>query len=130
MQMPGPAADVTSALMTSLLPFEDLTRASGSQLFLGREHGVEVSFFVNHTAPGRGVSPHRHPYPEVFLVQSGEVAFVVDGERIAIAGGNVVVAPAGAVHEFVNTGDATLEMVSIHPVAEMETEWVEDPTGA
>ena len=115
--------------MPALLSFADLATETGSQLFLGRDHGVEVSFFVNHTAPGRGVAPHRHPYPEVFLVQGGEATFVVDGERIATGAGHVVVAPAGAVHEFANTGDATLEMVSIHPVAAMETEWVERPAG-
>ena len=121
--------NVTSVLMPAPLSFADLATETGSQLFVGREHGAEVSFFVNHAAPGRGVSPHRHPYPEVFLVQDGEVTFVVDGERIATGAGNVVVAPAGAVHEFVNTGTAPLEMVSIHPAGEMETEWVEQPDG-
>jgi mannose-6-phosphate isomerase-like protein (cupin superfamily) len=39
--------------------------------------------------------------------------------------GQVVVVPAGATHAFRNTGATTLEMVSIHPVAEMVTEWVD-----
>jgi hypothetical protein len=33
---------------------------------------------------------------------------------------------AGAVHGFRNTGDRPLEMTSIHPAAEMVTEWIEE----
>jgi mannose-6-phosphate isomerase-like protein (cupin superfamily) len=113
--------------MVAPLSFAELATESGSQLFVGREHGADVSFFVNHAAPGRGVAPHRHPYPEIFVIQGGEAAFVVDGERVATGAGHVVVVPAGAVHEFVNTGNEALEMVSIHPVPAMETEWVEQP---
>jgi quercetin dioxygenase-like cupin family protein len=112
--------------MTSVLTYMDLTTATGSQLFLGCDHGgVEVSFFLNHTSPGRGPGPHRHPYPEVFVLQDGEATFEVDGERIEAAAPRVIVVPARAVHGFTNTGSEPLEMVSIHPVATMETEWVE-----
>ncbi len=33
--------------------------------------------------------------------------------------------PAGAMHAFANSGDGTLEMISIHAAAEMATEWAE-----
>ena len=39
-------------------------------------------------------------------------------------GGATVVVPAGAAHRFENTGDVTLELTSIQPVAEMKTEWL------
>jgi quercetin dioxygenase-like cupin family protein len=97
---------------------------STAQVFNGCEHDVDVSFFVNHIEPGRTVSQHRHPYPEVFVVQDGEVTFTVDGEEVAARGGQVIVVPAEAAHGFHVTGDRTLEMVSLHPVAEMETEWL------
>lgn len=102
----------------------DLATETTSQLFLGQDHGVDVSFFLNHTEPGRTVSEHRHPYPEVFIVHDGEAMFVVDGQEISARGGQVVVVGAGAAHGFTNTGDRPLEMTSIHPVAEMETEWL------
>jgi quercetin dioxygenase-like cupin family protein len=95
-----------------------------AQTFNGHEHGVDVSFFVNHAEPGKVVSQHRHPYPEVFVIQDGEATFTVDGVEVAARGGQVIVVPAGAAHGFHVTGDRTLEMVSIHPVAEMETEWL------
>src|SRR5213075_3368162 len=64
---------------------------STAQTFNGHEHGVDVSFFVNHAEPGRTVSQHRHPYPEVFIVHDGEATFSVDGEEIAARAGQVIV---------------------------------------
>jgi quercetin dioxygenase-like cupin family protein len=104
----------------------DLATETTSQLFPGSRFGVDVSFFLNHTAPGRRVRGHRHPYPEVFVVLDGEVTVTVDGTEITARGGQLVVVPAGATHGFANSGADTLEMISIHPVAEMTTEWVED----
>lgn len=103
----------------------DLGTETASQLFLGRDHGVGVSFFMNHMAPGRAVRAHRHPYPEVFVIHDGEATFTVDGADYAGRGGHVIVVPAGAVHGFRTTGAGTLEMTSIHVSAEMDTEWVE-----
>src|SRR4051812_6090886 len=104
----------------------DLGAATTAQRFDGHRHGgIDVSFFLNHTPPGRGASAHRHPYAEVFLVRDGEVTFTVDDVTVVGRGGQVVVVPAGATHAFTNTGEETLEMVSIHPVAEMVTEWEE-----
>jgi mannose-6-phosphate isomerase-like protein (cupin superfamily) len=94
-----------------------------AQRFDGADHDVDVSFFLNHTPPGRGADAHRHPYAEVFVLHEGEATFTVDGTAALARGGQVVVVPAGATHAFRNTGAGTLEMTSIHPVAEMVTEW-------
>ena len=104
----------------------DLATGGSAELFSGADHGIDVSFFLNHTAPGSGAEAHRHPYAEVFVVLDGAVAFTVDGRDHAARGGHVVVVPAGAAHAFRNAGDETLEMVSIHPVATMETDWLEE----
>jgi quercetin dioxygenase-like cupin family protein len=103
----------------------DLATETTSELFLGAEHGVDVSFFINHTRPGVEVAAHRHPYPEVFVVRAGDVHFAVDGESMTARAGQVVVVPAGATHGFRNAGGEVVEMLSIHPVAEMHTEWME-----
>ena len=78
-----------------------------------------------HMAPGKGPRVHRHPYPEVFIVRAGEATFRVDGAEHAARAGHVLVVPAGAAHGFRNSGSETLEVISIHPVPEMETEWLE-----
>ena len=110
---------------TVLTAATDLSTGGTSEEFLGRKFDADVSFFLNHSRPGAVVSAHRHEYPEVFVVLDGEVTFTVDGESLPASGGQVVVVPAGATHGFTNPGPRTLEMVSIHPVAEMKTEWIE-----
>jgi mannose-6-phosphate isomerase-like protein (cupin superfamily) len=106
----------------------DLASGTTAQQFEGAVHGggVGVSFFLNHTPPGRVVSPHRHAYGEVFVIADGEAEFVVDGVAATARGGQVLVVPAGAVHGFRNTGARTLEMTSIHAAAAMETEWLDE----
>ncbi len=103
----------------------DLATGGTAELFRGADHGIDVSFFLNHAAPGSGAEAHRHPYAEVFVVLDGDVTVTVEGRDHAARGGHVVVVPAGAAHAFRNAGDGTLEMVSIHPAAAMETEWLE-----
>jgi quercetin dioxygenase-like cupin family protein len=60
-------------------------------------------------------------------VQEGTSEFTVDGDTFEVAAGSIVVAPAGAVHSFKGTSDGVTRQIniSIHPVAEMVTEWVE-----
>jgi len=106
----------------------DLASGTTAERFDGAAHGggIAVSFFLNHTPPGRGADAHRHPYAEVFVVHDGEGTFVVDGVPVSARGGQVVVVPAGATHAFRNSGGRTLEMTSIHPAAEMVTEWLDE----
>src|SRR5690349_15919787 len=88
----------------------DLASGTIAERFDGATHGhgIAVSFFLNHTPPGRGAGPHTHPYAEVFSIHSGEATFVVDGAEIAAIGGQVVVVPPGAAHAFTNSGEQTL----------------------
>ena len=48
-------------------------------------------------------------------MQEGEVTFTVGDDTIQATGGQVVVAPAGVPHKFVNSGTGTLRQVDIHP---------------
>jgi quercetin dioxygenase-like cupin family protein len=103
---------------------DELALGPAAERFIGADYDTSVSFFINHTPPGHVTGPHRHPYAEVFVVHTGELTFTVSGEDVAARGGQVVVVPAGEVHGFRNAGPETVEMVSIHPAAEMETEWL------
>src|SRR3954447_11249720 len=113
----------------------DLAAGTTAERFDGAAHGGgvaarggggAVSFSPTPPPPGGGTGPHRHPYAEVFAIRDGEAAFVVDGATLAARGGQVVVVPAGATHAFTNSGECTLDMTSIHPAAEMITEWIEE----
>jgi quercetin dioxygenase-like cupin family protein len=113
---------------TVLTAASDLAAGTTAERFDGAVHGggIPISFFLTHTPPGGGAEPHRHPYGEVFVLADGEARFDVEGASVVARGGQVVVVPAGAVHGFTNTGDRPLEMTSIHPAAEMVTEWIEE----
>jgi quercetin dioxygenase-like cupin family protein len=52
------------------------------------------------------------------------VLFTVGESTIEASAGDIVVVPAGAPHKFVSRAP-THRQVSIHPVARMETEWLE-----
>jgi mannose-6-phosphate isomerase-like protein (cupin superfamily) len=99
-----------------VIPLEELRSSSTASLFEGDKHGdgVPVSSFIVNTPPGKGPALHIHPYGEVFVVIEGEATFTAADEEVAVAAGNVVVVPPEAPHKFVNSGDDTLRMVTIH----------------
>jgi quercetin dioxygenase-like cupin family protein len=107
-----------------VIRIDELPGGENASTFDGHEHGAKVSFFLSHNRPDTGPKLHRHPYEETFIVQEGEVSFTVGESTIEARTGDIVVVPAGTPHKFVNRG-TTHRQVSIHPVARMETEWLE-----
>lgn len=110
----------------TIVRIEDITLDQTAALFVGREHGANVSFFIISCRRGEGPNPHRHPYEETFFVQEGMAEFTVEGDTFEVEAGSIVVAPAGAVHSFKGAVDGVTRQVNIHPVAEMVTEWVDE----
>ncbi len=78
-----------------------------------------------HSSPGVEVKLHKHPYPEVFIIQSGQATFRIEDSEITATAGQILVAPAGAPHGVTNTAAGRLGLTAIHPVTEMQTEWLE-----
>ena len=109
-----------------LIKVDDLPGGAekNSSTFNGHEHGAKVSFFLSHNRPNTGPELHTHPYEETFIVQEGDVLFTVGEEEIEAGPGDIVVVPANTPHKFLSRGQ-THRQVSIHPVARMETEWLE-----
>jgi mannose-6-phosphate isomerase-like protein (cupin superfamily) len=103
---------------------EQLPGSQDASTFHGHAHGASVSVFLSHNRPGTGPKLHRHPYDETFIVQDGDVLFTVGDSEIEAGAGDILVVPAGTPHKFLSRG-ATHRQVSIHPVARMETEWLE-----
>ena len=99
---------------------------STARRFEGHDYGANVSFFLSETPLGKDASLHSHPYAEVFVVQDGVLTFTVGDETIETAGGQIVVAPAGTPHGFVNSGDGRTLHVDIHTSGRMSTEWLEE----
>jgi len=114
--------------MTFLINMTEL-RLSGetARVFEGSQYGdTNVSFFLIDAPPGDGPSLHSHPYEEIFVIQAGQVTFTVGGAKIEATAGQIVIAPAGIPHKFVNSGKAPLRSINIHPISHMITEWLED----
>ena len=111
-----------------LVPLDELEHSRHSHEFVGAEHGdVPFSIILVHSAPGVGPKLHRHPYPEVFVVQSGQATFQIGDRTMVIGEGHIVVSPSGEAHGFTNTGAGELRLVAIHGASRFDTEWLAGP---
>lgn len=111
--------------MARVADLADPERGDDANEFQGHHLGAGVSIIVVDAPPGGGPRLHRHPYEEVFLVQEGSASFTAGDEEIEVAGGQVVVVPAGVPHKFVNSGTGRLRQVDVHASDRFVTEWLE-----
>ena len=98
----------------SVTPIEELRRSPRAALFEGGDR-APISMFVTTYERGEGPSLHLHPYPEVFLVETGTARFTVGEDELLVPAGNVVTVAAETPHGFKCAGEETLNVVSIHP---------------
>jgi mannose-6-phosphate isomerase-like protein (cupin superfamily) len=111
-----------------VVSFDDLEHSEHSHEFVGAEHGeVPFSVILVHSRPGVGPKLHRHPYAEVFIVESGQATFQIGERRIVVDGGHVVVSPPGESHGFTNSGDGELRLTAIHGGSRFDTAWLDGP---
>jgi quercetin dioxygenase-like cupin family protein len=71
--------------------------------------------------PGSNIGPHDHTFEETYLLLSGEVEAILDGERYLARPGDVVWTGVGCVHSFANVGNEPvrwLETFAPQPPAE------------
>jgi mannose-6-phosphate isomerase-like protein (cupin superfamily) len=107
---------VTKDELPRVISKEELPYGKIAHKFEGYRYGdVGVSFFLVDSPPGGGAVLHTHPYEEVFVTLEGEATFTVGDATIEVGAGQVVVAPAGVPHKFVNSGSGPLRQVDIHP---------------
>jgi len=112
----------------TIVPFDDLEHSRHSHEFVGAEHGdVPFSVILVHSRPGVGPKLHRHPYAEVFVVESGQATFRIGDQTVVVDRGHVVVSPPGEAHGFTNTGDDELRLTAIHGAGRFFTEWLDGP---
>jgi mannose-6-phosphate isomerase-like protein (cupin superfamily) len=113
--------------MPHVMRFEDLPSTEHAHEFVGAEHGhVPFSIILVHAPPGAGPRLHRHPYAEVFVVESGEATFQLGDDTMVVRGGGLVVGPANVPHGFTNTGTGQLRLTAIHGAEAFDTEWLID----
>ena len=91
---------------------------------------MPFSVILVHSQPGVGPKLHRHPYAEVFVVESGQATFQIGESTVVVDGGHVVVSPPGEAHGFTNTGSGELRLTAIHGAGRFDTEWLAGPDPA
>jgi mannose-6-phosphate isomerase-like protein (cupin superfamily) len=112
----------------TVLELDDLEHTEHAHEFVGAEHGdVPFSVILVHSRRGVGPRLHRHPYAEVFIVESGEATFQLGDETVVVPGGHIVVGPPNVPHGFTNTGSGQLRLIAIHGAVEFTTEWLTGP---
>ena len=114
---------VTKEELPHVIAKEELPVGGIAHKFEGYRYGdVGVSFFLVESPPGGGAVLHTHPYEEIFLTLEGEATFTVGDATIEAGAGQIVVAPAGVPHKFVNSGTGPLRQVDIHPSGRIRQE--------
>ena len=109
--------------MARILDLDELPHEPHSHEFVGADHDdVPFSIILVHSHPGVGPKLHRHPYAEVFMVESGEATFQIGETQHVVPAGHVVVSPPGEAHGFVNSGTGELRLIAIHAAGRFNTE--------
>jgi quercetin dioxygenase-like cupin family protein len=119
---------MTANRAPSIIPIDDLAHTEHAHEFVGAEHGdVPFSIILVHSEPGVGPKLHRHPYPEIFIVHSGQATFQLGDASIVVEEGHVVVGPPDVPHGFTNTGPGELLLTAVHGAPQFLTEWLAGP---
>jgi len=93
--------------MASIVPFGELEPTEHSHEFVGAEHeDVPFSVILVHSRPGVGPKVHRHPYPEVFIVESGQATFQIGDASFVVEGDETDEIAASATRPPTATWDA------------------------
>lgn len=110
-----------------VLRSHEINRSPGGTIaFEGDTLGSGVSFFAVNNAPGEGPELHTHPYPETWLVRSGQVRLTAGSETLEAGPGDIVVVEANMPHGFKNIGTERLDILCLHSSPRFIQEWLED----
>jgi mannose-6-phosphate isomerase-like protein (cupin superfamily) len=91
----------------------------------GGASGAQICVIANMIEKvGAGISLHRHPYAETFVVRKGKITLMIGDEAVEGHEGQIFVVPAGVPHGFRNAGPGPLGMIDIHESGKFITEWL------
>lgn len=92
----------------------------------GAPYEASVSLIIDRRSkPGEGPRLHRHQYDETWVVEEGNLTFVLGDERVNAGPGDIVIAPAGVPHKFMNDGPGGSSMICVHANPTIAGEWLE-----
>ena len=103
-------------------------RPGGTQTttLVGKDNGGDNLNVVNAGIdPGAGLALHIHPgYEEATLVVEGNIEAVLEGETRILGPGDLLLAPAGAIHTITNRSDKPAKVLAIYPTTKPERVFV------
>jgi mannose-6-phosphate isomerase-like protein (cupin superfamily) len=76
--------------------------------------GEHSQLVIMSIEPGDDIGEETHDVDQVLVFVAGQGEAVVDGERSAVATNSLVVVPAGARHNFINTGTEPLKLFTVY----------------
>src|SRR5882724_6119869 len=79
----------------------------------GVNGAAQLCIFEQWVAPGHGTPTHSHPVEEVLTVRDGEAEMWLDDQRMFVAAGQSLIAPANRKHGFRNSGTTTLHIHAV-----------------
>src|SRR5205807_6037223 len=82
-------------------------------LVSARNGATQLCMFEQWVAPGAGAPTHSHLVEEVLTVREGEAEMWLDGQRLTVMAGQLLIVPAHRQHGFRNCGTATLHIHAV-----------------
>jgi quercetin dioxygenase-like cupin family protein len=96
------------------IPIEQWRPGVETRMLISARNGaLQLCIFEQWIAPGNGAPTHSHPVEEVLTVRKGEAEMWLDEERTIVSAGQSLIVPAGRMHGFRNSGDATLHLHAV-----------------
>jgi quercetin dioxygenase-like cupin family protein len=123
-ELPG-RANIDRMMDVQVIKQVDLPWSNIAHELVGADHGgAGVCIIFVDAPPGRGPSPHTHPYEEILIVTEGEGTFEISGDEIVAGAGEIIIVPPDTPHAFKNTGDGPLRQIDIHVSPTFSTTWL------
>jgi mannose-6-phosphate isomerase-like protein (cupin superfamily) len=111
----------------TVLNRDELPHDESTYEFQGIHHlDTNVSFIWVDMPPGGTIRLHKHPYPEIFIIQEGLATFTVGSAIQEARAGQIIIVPADVPHKFANRNDTPLKQIDIHVSKQFITRWLED----
>jgi mannose-6-phosphate isomerase-like protein (cupin superfamily) len=111
----------------TLVNREELSHDGNAYEFQGIQYeDTDVSFIWVDMPPGGMVRLHKHPYPEIFIIQQGVATFTIGSTTLEAHTGQIVIVPADTPHKFMNASHSRLKQIDIHVSRQFLTHWLED----
>ena len=78
------------------------------------ETGDHAQLVVMTIQPGEAIGEEAHDGDQILLFVEGDGEAILEGEASPVGADDYVFVPAGVLHNFVNTGDEPLRLMTIY----------------